>query len=413
MRSAIDLDQAANLVVVSGIPAGDSGTGRFVAHLQARMAELVGNRIKLISRPERPALWQIRLWLRNKAYKFAASEVIRYGFLLSQFWLDLSLVLLRRGRRLILLHPQNVGYRLALRLVESRKAPSLIYLLDSSFFCIVSYNHLQGENGSCLRCLEFGFDQIAKNGCEPFPRPDPSATEFAPRLQELVKAGRVKVAAQNLRQAELAQRHFGLPSCPPVIGLWTQDWDEVFSGKAELPSNDVPAAYSWDVLFHGHCLDAKGASWTAKVAAQCLELRFMFSFPKPDWFEAPANCSFVPCTWESGMRDEMNRSRFVVVPSLWSAPIEGALVKSISCARAVIVVHNPTSYCDELPDGLVLKLSATPAVAAVELRHAVENDWHPDADIKAQWLAGFAKNKLGFVPALLDAALSVRVESPT
>lgn len=410
MRSAIDSELASNLVVISGIPAGDSGTGRFVAHLQARMAGIVGNRIRLISRPERPALWQIRLWLKNKAYKFAASEIIRYGFLLGRFWCGVSLVLLKPDRRLVLLHPQNVGYRLALRLLESRKAPSLIYLLDSSFFCLVSYNHLQGETGPCLRCLEFGYDQIAKNGCKPFPRPDPAATAFAPGLEELVKAGRVKVAAQNLRQAELAQRQFGLPSCPPVIGLWTQDWDEVFSGDAELTPDEAPAEYSWDVLFHGHCLDAKGASWTAKVAAQCPELRFMFPFPSPDWFEAPANCSFVPCTWESGLRDELGRSRFVAVPSLWSAPIEGALVKSIACARAVVVVNNPTSYCDELPDSLVLKLSATPEAASAELRHAVENDWHPDADIKVDWLAGFAKNKLSFVPGLLDAALAAHAE---
>lgn len=410
MKSTIDPELASNLVVISGIPAGDSGTGRFVAHLQARMGDIVGNRIRLISRPERPAPWQIRLWLRNKEYKLAASGIIRYGFLLGRFWWGVSNVLLKPGRRLVLLHPQNVGYRLALRLLESRKAPSLIYLLDSSFFCLVSYNHLQGEIGPCLRCLEFGYDQIAKNGCKPFPGPDPAATEFAPSLEELVKAGRVKVAAQNLRQAELAQRQFRLPSCPPVIGLWTQDWDEVFSGDAELTPDEAPAEYAWDVLFHGHCLDAKGASWIAKVAAHCPELRFAFPFPRPEWFEAPANCSFVPCTWESGLRDELSRSRFVAVPSLWSAPIEGALVKSIACARAVVVVNNPTSYSDELPDGLVLRLSATPEAASAELRHAVENGWHPDADIKVDWLAGFAKNKLSFVPGLLDAALAVNAE---
>ncbi|MHB8981048.1 hypothetical protein [Thiobacillus sp.] len=406
MRSTFDPKLASNLAVISGIPAGDSGTGRFVAHLEARMAELAGNRIKLITRPERPALWQIRLWLRNKAYKHTVHELVRYGFLLGKFWAGVTLVWLRHGQRLILLHPQNAGYRLALRLLESRKEPPLIYLLDSSFFCVVSYNHLQGENGSCLRCIDFGFGQMAENGCQPFPRPDPGAIGFAPRLRELVKAGRVKVAAQNLRQAELAQRHFGLTSLPPVVGLWTQDWDEIFSGKTAPMTNEVAPAYSWDVLFHGYCLDAKGASWTAKVAAQCPELRFMFPFARPDWFEAPANCSFVPCSWERGLREELGRSRFVAVPSLWSAPIEGALVKSIACARAVVVVNNPTSYCDELPDGLVLKLPWTPAAAAVELRHAIEGDWRPDAKVKSSWLAGFAKGEQGFVPNLLDAVLS-------
>lgn len=394
------------LVVISGIPAGDSGTGRFVAHLEARMTELAGNRIKLIAKPERPALWQIRLWLRNKAYKHTVRELVRYGFLLWEFWAGVSQILLRRGCRLILLHPQNVGYRLALRLLESRKEPPLIYLLDSSFFCVVSYNHLQGENGACLRCLELGFGQMAENGCKPFPRLDPEAINFAPRLQELVKGGRVNVAAQNVRQAELAQRHFGLASQPPVVGLWTQDWDGLFSIKAEPAAGEAaPSAYSWDILFHGYCLDAKGAAWTARLAAQCPELRFMFPFARPDWFEAPANCFFVPCSWENGLREALGRSRYVAVPSLWSAPIEGALVKSIACARAVVVVNNLTSYCDELPDRLVLKLSGIPAAAVAELRHAIASDWIPDADIKAAWLAGFAKTQSGFVPGLLAVSM--------
>jgi hypothetical protein len=404
----IDLEKYSNLVIVSGIPAGPSGTGRFVAHLQERITELAGERIKLISRPERPPRWQLQLRFRNKAYRRLASEVLSYMSMLAQFWVGMCLVRLRRNQSLILLHPQNLGYRPTLRLIESRKQPPLIYLLDSSFFCIASYNYLQGVNGSCLRCLEHGFEQVDKNGCKPFPRLDWTAIEFAPRLQALVKAGRVNVAAQSLRQAELAQRHFGLSALPRVIGLWTQDWDEVFAGVAKLASSAPPSTYSWDVLFHGHCLDAKGASWTASVAAYCPELRFMFPFPRPDWFVAPANCCFVPCIWESGLRDEIKKSRFVIVPSLWSAPIEGALVKSIVCAAAVAVVNNPTSYCDELPDGVVLKLSVPPDAAAKELQRACESGWYPDANIRARWINEFSQKKTAFVPDLLEVALGDR-----
>jgi hypothetical protein len=368
------------------------------------MSELAGNRIKMVSRPERLAPWQIKAWLGNKAYKHAAREMLRYAYLLGRFWLDMFFLFANRHQKLILLHPQNLGFSLALRLLESRKMPPLIYLLDSSFFCVASYNYVEGESGSCLRCIEHGFDQISKNGCKPFPRLDWAAIEFAPRLQELVKTGCVNVAAQNLRQAMLAQRQFGLSALPPVIGLWTQDFDEVFSKESKSFPTVASAAYRWDVLFHGHCLDAKGASWTASIAALCPELRFMFPFSKPDWFVATSNCSFVPCTWESGLRDEMKKSRFVIVPSLWSAPIEGALVKSIACSGAVAVVANSTSFCDELPSEIVLKLSANPAEGATELRHACLSGWHPDTGIRARWLDEFAKLKDDFVQALLSAA---------
>ncbi|WP_020485682.1 hypothetical protein [Methylomonas sp. MK1] len=396
------------LVIVSGIPAGDSGTGRLVAHLQERIFELAGKRIKLVSRPERPALWQIQLWLRNKAYRNCMRELLRYILLLARFWYGLSCVWVNNNHKLILLHPQNLGYRLALQLLESRKHASLIYLLDSSFFCIASYNHLKGDNSSCLRCIEHGFDQVAKNECKPFPLLDWTALKFAPRLLELVGSGRVNVAAQSRRQAELAQRHFGLKDLPRVIGLWTQDWDELFSEWVNLSSNTVPTAYSWDVLFHGHCVDAKGASWTAKVAELSPEIRFMFPFSKPDWFAAPANCSFRPCTWESGLYDEIKKSRFVIVPSLWSAPIEGALVKSIVCANAVVVVDNRTSFCDELPEGVVLKLSADPMTGAEELKRACASNWSPNTDVRAQWINEFALKKINFVSDLIEAALVVQ-----
>ena len=405
MSKVFDLNQAAHLVVVSGIPAGDGGTGQFVAHLLERMSELAGNRIKLVSRPERLALWQIKAWVRSKSYQRAAREILRHAYLLGRFWLDMCFLFIHRRQKLILLHPQNLGYRLAIRLLESRTIQPLIYLLDSSFFCVASYNHVKGESGSCLRCIEDGFDQIDKNGCKPFPRLDWAAFKFAPRLQVLIKAGCVKVATQSLRQAMLAQRQFELSALPPVVGLWTQDFDEVFS-KNNKPSPAVaPATHTWDVLFHGHCLDAKGASWTAAVAALCPDLRFMFPFPRPDWFVVTSNCSFVPCTWESGLRNEMTKSRFVIVPSLWSAPIEGALIKSIACAKAVVVVNNSTSFCDELPGEMVLKLSVKPEDGATELRHACLSGWHPDAGIRARWLDEFAKLKDDFVPALLSAAL--------
>lgn len=399
-----DFKKVSTLVVVSGIPAGGSGTGRFVAHLQERMNALVGRRIKLIARPERPASWQIALWWRQRAYRQVAVEVVRYVWLLSRFFLGVSLVWLKRDQRLILLHPQNLGYRLALGLLASRTRPPLLYLLDSSFFCIASYNHLKGENESCLRCLELDFNEVTRNGCKPFPRLDWAALEFTPSLQRLVKSGRVNIAAQNERQAKLAQMHFELPSLPRVIGLWTQDWDAIFAERS-WRLDVQPITYAWDVLFHGHCLDAKGAGWLAAVATRCPELRFMFPFPRPAWFSAGENCIFVPCSWESGLREEIGKARLVIVPSLWSAPIEGALVKSIVCAAAVAVVDNPTSFCDELPEDVVLKLPADQVDGADCLRRACREAWRPDVVARARWIEKFAKMEEGFVPDLLNAAL--------
>ena len=57
------------------------------------------------------------------------------------------------------------------------------------------------------------------------------------------------------------------------------------------------------------------------------------------------------------MNEAVHEAALVCVPSLWSAPAEGALIKSRAVARAVAVVRNDTALASELPDELVLKLS--------------------------------------------------------
>lgn len=401
---SIPVPREARVVIVSGIPAGDSGTGRFVAHLRGRVTELGQSKVLLIEKPEPIPRWLLEHWLRQKVYRYVIGRLRRYFLLWCKFQLALLCAAFRRSEVLLLLHPQCLGFNLSLRLLESRKHPSLIYLLDSSFFCISSYNHIKSEQAACVKCIEQGFGAIEKNGCQPFPVPDEAAVGYVKRLRDMVKTGRVRVAAQNWHQAELAKRHFDLIDLPRVVGLWTEDWDELLSFKRNTQlqmSVAEPTEYSWDVLFHGHFLSAKGAYWLTRVAESCPELRFMFPCGKPGDLVAPSNCSFVPCSWDSGLREEIKRSRIVAVPSLWSAPIEGALVKSIAYGRAVSVVENKTTFSDELPSGLLLRLPSDVVLAAEALRLACRNGWRPDAVVRERWLSALIYKRERVVSDLL------------
>jgi hypothetical protein len=75
------------------------------------------------------------------------------------------------------------------------------------------------------------------------------------------------------------------------------------------------------------------------------------------------------------------------VPSLWTAPIEGALVKSIAHAPATAVVSAPYAFGEELPDGLVLRLPADVGEAASVLRR--DRSWSVDTDLRASWVRSF------------------------
>ena len=327
----------------------------------------------MIALPDRP--------LHRRALLASARDLLLNVVGRLFFHAQLSRALSDAARPLLILHPQTLGFRLTTEIVERRRAPAALYLLDSSFFCIRSYNHIPGEAGPCLRCIGGDFAQASQNGCLPYPKPDPYATTYVQRLRKYVTEGRLVLIAQASRQAELAFQHFKLRSMPAVVGLWTADWDSILVDHDRAPATSG----GWDVVFHGFNLAPKGADWLEELAARMPTRRFLFPYPPPRKRRS-ANCEYRPMTWESGLDAAMRSSTITVVPSLWSAPIEGALVKSIAVAGAAAVVENRSAYADELPNGLVLRLPKDAGAAAAVLEEALRSGWQPDADVKRAWL---------------------------
>jgi hypothetical protein len=99
-------------------------------------------------------------------------------------------------------------------------------------------------------------------------------------------------------------------------------------------------------------------------------------------------------TWDNGLAELVSQVPFVLVPSLWSAPVESALVKSIAKARAVAVVDNSSSFSSEIPDNIVMPLPQDPKTAASKLSNAIKSDWHPDADDLLDWLTAWKLSNL-------------------
>jgi hypothetical protein len=193
----------------------------------------------------------------------------------------------------------------------------------------------------------------------------------------------VKLLAQSKSHSLLAERHFGVSV--PVVGLWANGWDECLNVEV-----DPNPSYRWDVVFHGWHVPAKGADWLLEVARHCPDLKFLMPFAcNPDLAASLPNCTFRQMTWENGLRDEIKAARITAVPSLWSASIEGALLKSIACAPAVSVLQNDTAYSSELPSELLLRMPKDAASAAERLRWAVSSGWQPDPHLRKYWLEQF------------------------
>jgi hypothetical protein len=388
-----------NLLIVSGIEPGSSGTGRFLSYLVNQGARVVYSMQGLAS-VELPCTLS-----RYRAGGILLRLVYAAPILYVRRWYFYAqLYLLARDHRtdVIILHPQSIGMRRTIRFLNRRRSLTYMYLLDSSFFCIRSYNFVDGESKSCTRCVGGGFEAAEANNCNPFPTGELYAGEFARNLRRLAVLGRVKFMAQCDSQRRLAEQHFGVKV--PIVGLWASDWDECFARTSLECERDRE---TWDVVLHSHWVEAKGAHWMLEVARQCPEIRFLFPFGKPsnEKNELP-NCTFRTMSWESGLAEAIRSAKIVAVPSLWSASIEGALVKSLATGRAVAVVENESAFSSELPDELILRLPADRAKAARRLKDAVSENWKPQEEVRARWLKDFKSRNQNMCSVVVHTVMS-------
>lgn len=343
------------LLLLSGIGPGYTGVGRVVSHLQADpRVDLRWVRHKGRSMAEA---------IRRGSPASAAREVVQRARASVRWRRERRLRLWLDHPRLVLIHPQTIGASWVLDLVGRRERTD-VFVVDASYFCRSSYNHRAG--GACLDCLGTRGGPALAAGCRRFPVDDPAVDRLVTELPALAAAGRVRFFVQNATAAHLLRRHCGAQAEVGIVGLWADEW-------LEPPPEVGLSPRAWDVVFHGADEPAKGSRWALRLAADCPGRRFLFPFARPRAVAAPANADFVACNWTSGLGREVARAGLVLNPSLWSAPIEGALVKSLRWGRRVAVAPAAGSYGSELPDGLVLRLPEDVAAAAVAVETALDS----------------------------------------
>lgn len=395
--------------VVSGMPPGGSGAGRLMQawrDVAAARGEFelhyAGPYAELARRTGRHAAGLAGLLALNHSRLVQRWQAQRLQALLAPW----------RDETVVFVHPFSLGLEALVRAVAARRC-SWLYLLDSSFFCGRYYNALPTEHAPCVRCVGGQWSEMRRHRCGAGLMDQSLVIGHYGALLELVRDGRLRLLAQSETQAALARAHFGPQADVRVVGLWVKDF-------AELPAA-APAPEAnprWDVVFHARFDHAKGAQWALHLAQAMPELRFLFPFARSAvsrWKPAnllkaeggaaaptPANVTFSPLTWETGLREAVQAARVTLVPSLWSAPIEGALVKSIAWSERVAVLDAAYAFATELPDALVTRLPADVAAAAAKLRLSLAGP-APAAPARKAWLDEFVRYQQGFFARVLNA----------
>jgi hypothetical protein len=186
----------------------------------------------------------------------------------------------------------------------------------------------------------------------------------------LIQASKaVDFLAQNSLQAELIRKHFGIASRVTVVGMDAETTNTVKVFNFSRQSNTV----SYDFVFHATSLIAKGLLYFVQLAHQLPDRSFFIPDDKDRIsrilnIEIPDNITCRSITWEEGLEDLVVSARVVVNPSMWSAPIEGALIKSASRNRNVATVVSRYGFESEI-DSIVnhLRLDPDPISGAQQL----------------------------------------------
>ncbi|MFA7942778.1 hypothetical protein ACEK06_09980 [Pseudomonas brenneri] len=320
--------------LISGLGVSEGGVGRLMRNL-VQQAETDGF-TSVVRRTSQP----IGRMLKQKQYSSAVLEVFLRLLDPVRFFLRVQFI---RDSTVVFVHPQTAGFSRFLKVVDKNNV--YLYVMDNSFFCIRSYNLHPELEIECFRCLS-GPQQVLP-ACQPFPIAikKQDNLEYLNRFAEA--SSKITFLAQNVGQAELIKSRFGEQTRVRVVGLDTGELEDITLDKQ---SSQIDLTCSYDLVFHGAPQLAKGVRYFVELAEMLDEFTAFIPSSKTQCeqvLQRPItadNITFKECSWETGLKDAVLTCGLVVNPSLWSAPIEGALQKSIYYAGCVATVESLYGY---------------------------------------------------------------------
>lgn len=367
--------------LVSGIGISDGGVGRLMRKLSVQ-AEADGYTIVA-----RRGAKSINSMLKKNQYLSAMNEVInrlvdRIGFFIKVKFIKDSIV--------VFVHPQTAGFKNLFKLISKNKL--YIYVMDNSFFCIQSYNMDPKTESECLRCLKAPSHALPQ--CRPFPSEIIKSKNISYLLRLREVSNKVSFLVQNSGQCDLVKAQFGSNTITQIVGLDTGE----LGLHIQEATKSFPNIASYDLVFHGAPHLAKGLKYFVELSEELKEFSAFIPSTKVQCEQVvqrkitATNITFFECNWESGLEQAVRTANLVVNPSLWSAPIEGALQKSVHFGRRVATVQSEYGYEREFEvSDSFIRLPRDVRLAATLLRERFPSATFPPV---------LSKNSSGYISAV-------------
>lgn len=333
-----------NNYIITGIPpTGLSGTGDLLLFLKKNI------KLKIAWRPV-SFLSAIKILFKS-TYKRNCDIQEIYKSLLVYLITIYPLVKFKKLRNirdinLYLFHPQSISYEFVNRMTDLKIIKG-IYILDNSYFCFASYNWLKTEPlKACTMCIQ-NKNNFIIYGCKDIFRNEKD--QYKIFRDNLYRGFLGKIFVQNYSHKKI----FSLVSNGKgsvIAGMLPQSLinykKDIFCNKEEYYFNilcKLKKKYKFIVVCHMNFSGAKGYFLIEEVSRYLKDICFIFPFKKPSIIgdeKNQKNLIYLPCSWDSGLRNLCNEADMVFVPSIWTIQVEGALLKSCLVAKRLVSISD-------------------------------------------------------------------------
>jgi hypothetical protein len=205
-------------------------------------------------------------------------------------------------------------------------------------------------------------------------------------------------------------KHFGNNTKVCEVGMFATDF--IYAPDKYRNIERLSDRFNVDFVYHGGASEVKGLLYVLDIASKLKQFSFLVpasyekckkiignQIPKNDL----KNVTFLDINWEGGLKRYVINSKVVLCPSLWSAPIEGALIKSFIFNGVVAIVPTKYSFANDLPESIYCKLDVNSFDKTTKrLKELIENEMYRNnlRENAQNWVESFLNDNQPIVKKL-------------
>lgn len=245
--------------------------------------------------------------------------------------------------KIAIFHQQSIGYDLTSRLL-AKSSNIIFFILDTNFFCKKSYNEYQDK--VCNNC----FDKFKPyNDCyhHPYISTDKEYQGFLYSLKQNQK--KITFITQTDGYSNIVKKKF------PYSNIENKKMHHEKLKKIKFISH-LDFEYEYDFFYHAHLTPPKGINYFIQLSIT-LDKKNFFLPSHLRYLNLKKNMIIKKMYWGNEFIEKMKKSRIILCPSIWTYPVESAVLKSLLLKKAVAIIKSPNSFSENIPDDAIIKLS--------------------------------------------------------